>query len=49
MKTKAKKLVKLLKENNMYLLHNELFYRNEHADAKIISYNELCQNHVQEE
>ena len=39
----VEKYRKLLKENNMYLLHNELFYRNEHADAKIISYNELCQ------
>ena len=33
----------VLKENGMYLLHNDLFYRNESDDMGIIPYNELIQ------
>lgn len=33
----------VLKENGMYLLHNDLFYRNESDDMGIISYGELIQ------
>lgn len=34
----------ILKENGMYLLHNDLFYRNESDDMGIIPYNELIQS-----
>lgn len=34
----------VLKENGMYLLHNDLFYRNESNDMGIIPYNELIQS-----
>lgn len=33
----------VLKENGMYLLHNDLFYRNEFDDMGIIPYDELIQ------
>lgn len=33
----------VLEENGMYLLHNDLFYRNEYDDVNIISYDELTQ------
>ena len=33
----------VLKENGMYLLHNDLFYRNESDDMGIIPYDELIQ------
>ncbi len=34
----------VLKENGMYLLHNDLFYRNEFDDMGIIRYDELIQS-----
>ena len=34
----------LLKKNGMYLLHNDLFYRNESDDMGIIPYDELIQS-----
>ena len=34
----------VLKENGMYLLHNDLFYRNESDDMGIIPYDELIQS-----
>lgn len=34
----------ILKENGMYLLHNDLFYRNESDDMGIIPYDELMQS-----
>lgn len=34
----------ILKENGMYLLHNDLFYRNESDDMGMIPYNELIQS-----
>ena len=34
----------VLKENGMYLLHNDLFYRNEFDDMGIIPYDELIQS-----
>ena len=33
----------VLEENGMYLLHNDLFYRNEYDDVNSISYDELTQ------
>lgn len=34
----------VLKENGMYLLHNDLFYRNESDDMGVIPYDELIQS-----
>lgn len=34
----------VLKENGMYLLHNDLFYRNESDDMGVITYDELIQS-----
>ena len=34
----------VLKENGMYLLHNDLFYKNEFDDIGVIPYNEMIQS-----
>lgn len=42
----VEKYRKVLNENNMYLLHNELFYKNEVDDMGIIPYEELMQSDI---